>query len=491
MNKPESGFYATVVPVNPYSPPTEPPPDPSQSLRIIFHAIWSRLWMVAVVAGACLILAVAYVRFATPLYTSVTEILIDPRSKELTGGEVMPSGLESGLGADTALVESQVAIVQSESVMAGLIRNLELDRDPEFIGASGGALDGVKSAVKSILYADADVFAATDYDKAKKKLGKRLEVGRKGSTYIIEIEASSESSEKAAEIANELARLYVSGTDEHAQASTLQASFEIDARLEDLKTAALFADKAVEDYRAENGLISADDVLVVEQRLSDTNELLSAAKTETQAARAKFEEIRALSRDPINARLNISQSLLSDTLLTRLADVSAQEATLSTQLLPSHPRLAALREQRRNIEATLAREMTAMLKRAEQEYNIANQREKALEEQISELQAASTRSKIDGVQLRELEREAELSREVYETFLARSKQVNEEVGLNSDNTRIISRAYASSVPSHPKASLLLPAALVAGVLLGVMLAWTLHVLNGTVIPFRQSFQAAE
>ena len=99
---------------------------------------------------------------------------------------------------------------------------------------------------------------------------------------------------------------------------------------------------------------------------------------------------------------------------------------------------------------------------------------------------------VDPNHLRELEREAASAREVYETFLVRAKEVNQQVGLNSDNTRVISEAYPQSTPSHPNAKLLLPAAMIGGMMLGVMMAWLFHILFGTVLPpIRPSFQPAE
>ena len=452
-------------------------------LKECASAMWRQRWVVIGVTALALFLAVLYVRSATPLYTSVAEILIDPRKKELTEGEVVPSGLgSSALGADTALVESQVAIIHSESVLARIISRENLDQDPEFVGGLKSAFaKAIVSTAKSVLLGDASGTPMSSYDKAKKKLLSRLKVKRKGNTYVVQIATRSNDPEKAARISNGIAQIYVSESRRHSSNTTREAATELDSRLKDLREAAQKAAQVAEEYRRENGLIGAQNLLVVEQQLRDTNNQLGLAQAATETAKSNLDEARRLAKRPLNGAVQseVLESSVSNGLLVRLADARAREANLAVSYLPQHPQMQAAVQLRRSLETALRRDLARVTERYQVAYNVALQNQKAMERQLAKLQDTAAQSNSDSVKLRELEQEAASSRQVYETFLTRAKQVKEQIGLPTGNTRIISVAYASSKPTNPNPRVLLPAAVVIGLFLGLLTAWLMHLFNPT------------
>ena len=68
----------------------------------------------------------AYCVFATPLYTSTTSILIDPREKQIVSNDLTPSGVAADSGV--AVVESQLRVVTSDSVLRRAIEATGLAR---------------------------------------------------------------------------------------------------------------------------------------------------------------------------------------------------------------------------------------------------------------------------------------------------------------------------------------------------------------------------
>jgi len=452
-----------------------------EELRDLWWALWSRKLMIVLFVGIAMLSCLVYLRIATPIYTANTDIFIDPRQKELTGGEVVPSGLgSSALGADTGLVESQVAIMNSESVINGVISGLRLDQDAEFIGGDGSSLVGTGiHLMRLILYGDVATYERSPYDAAKRKLIRRLDIDRLGNTYVVRIEARSEDPNKAASIANLLANIYTAEARFHNSSSTQAAANDLSGRLDELRQTMQEAARAVEVFREANGLVGAQDVLVTEQQLFEVNRTLSEAQVATRVARSSLDQARRALADPLSGDLNGLESSLAVSLLGRLADARSEEATLRTKLLPRHPRLTAMSEQIASIEGEVRTELGRVVSRYENAYNVARQNEAALSAQVDSLQQDTAASNAEIVRLRELELEAKLSREIYEDFRARSNQINEEVGLQASNTRIVSTAYAASRPSHPRGPLLMAVAIVAGLTIGCFLAWCLHIINGT------------
>lgn len=81
------------------------------------------------------------------------------------------------------------------------------------------------------------------------------------------------------------------------------------------------------------------------------------------------------------------------------------------------------------------------------------------------------------VQLRELEREAEASRALFESFLNRFRQTNESGGLAEADARIIATAAAPQSPSSPNVLLNLALGLVLAGVAGVGVVFALEILD--------------
>ena len=90
-------------------PPQAAPPVDLWSFTRIFT---SRLKLIGGSIVAVVLLALLYIWSTTPLYSSTTELLIDPRRKQAVESEVSPSGLgSSAVGGDTLLLDSQIEVL--------------------------------------------------------------------------------------------------------------------------------------------------------------------------------------------------------------------------------------------------------------------------------------------------------------------------------------------------------------------------------------------
>jgi uncharacterized protein involved in exopolysaccharide biosynthesis len=150
-------------------------------------------------------------------------------------------------------------------------------------------------------------------------------------------------------------------------------------------------------------------------------------------------------------------------------------------VLPRHPSYTEITEAQAALKASIDAEYRRIVDRLESVHRAAAEKERALEAQVKTLEQKTAQSNAVSIRLRELERDAQANRSVYETYLKRSKEAWEQVDLPHSTARIISKAYPASRPSYPNVPLLLPAAGVLGVVLGAMLAWLMHLLNGTVL----------
>src|ERR1700721_3006045 len=99
--------------------------------------LWQRRLMIAATALICACLAVAIGKSLTPKYLATSQLYVDPRELQLVDRELTPRAQDvSGLAM---VVESQARLITSNNVLLQVIRNTNLDKDPEFGGVSNGA----------------------------------------------------------------------------------------------------------------------------------------------------------------------------------------------------------------------------------------------------------------------------------------------------------------------------------------------------------------
>src|SRR5690349_6672158 len=81
---------------------------------------WRHRAIVLAVIACCLFLALAYISLVSPKYTSVSQILIDPRSLQVVGNDIAARTQSADGSALDA--ESQALVLMSASVLEEVVR---------------------------------------------------------------------------------------------------------------------------------------------------------------------------------------------------------------------------------------------------------------------------------------------------------------------------------------------------------------------------------
>ncbi len=454
-------------------------------IRLVARALFSRIFLIIGTTLVALLLCVMFLWLTEPLFGSTAEILIDPRSKQLLDREVAPTGLgSSSLGPDTLLLDSQIEVIQSLSVLEKVIAKHALADDPEFGKSSpNGLTASVANALRWIVRGPqaADMPEETPFDRALRKLQGGLRVDRKGNTYVVAITVRSPDRFKAAAIANSISEIYVNEANGASNVLAGEAASSLSQRLQKLQQEATEADRAVEEYRAQNGLMGTPDVLIIEQQLKDSNSLLTTARAATKDEAARWNAAKAAGfsdlRQP-NGGSTLQSPVLAQ-LLPQLAAVLAQQAEQSSTLLPGHPLAKATRERRQTLERLVAAEIRQIVTRQKVSYDIALRRERDVEAQVNSLEAKAAQLRLAAVKLNQLIADAGMRQTIVRSFMSRAKQAEEQVGLPASTSRVIARAIPASRSASPPVLLLLIGGSVLGAMLGTALAWLMHVLHGT------------
>jgi uncharacterized protein involved in exopolysaccharide biosynthesis len=412
-------------------------------------------------ALACALIGFAASKLMTPRYVATAQIYIDPGN--LPGGaKDLPAPGQDSNGFIN-YVESQSLIVTSRAVLERVVADEKLDADPDFSGA--WRLPSIFGSSPGL----ADRTAA-----AAAALANRIQVKRPERTFIIDLSVSDRDPARAAELANATARAYIDVSSAWQADVSRRTEASLAGRLEALRQRVVDAEKKVEDFKAANGLVGTRDSLVSEQQLRDMNARMMNARARAAEARARLDQI-----DNAHRRGGDVAALASEITSASLAALRTQQglarqrlADLTAELGPRHPQVIDAEARVRAADAAVEAELTRFAQSQHMEYDSAKQLEASLSRQLDELKTQSNANGQSSVGLRDLEREADAARSVYELFITRSREAGEIQQVEPSRTRVVSLATA------PKARVFPPGgALMAGV--GLLLGLGLGLAGGS------------
>ncbi len=406
----------------------------------ILRRRWRSVLLPALVLTA---LAFAYAAMTPKLYSSSTLLLLDPRDQKLLQTEVLPAGA----GSDASLVESQVRVVTSDAVLGRVVAKLGLGNVSEFGGASSDPVERAASAVDTLVH--------------------RIAVTRADRTYILEIRATARDPKLARDIADAVTLAYLEDQTDAARAATRRANEALTARLEELRSQLREADEKVQAYRAAQGLVGKDGSAVTEQQLAELNQRLVQAQATLATARARYDEVRRAGADATGQALN---SQVITALRTQLAQARQKEAELTATYGDRHPQVIQIRDQIVAIEAQIGGEIARIAEAARTDLAIAERDVANLQAELDRLTGRDVKDASALIQLRELQRQADAVREVYESVLARVKETAEQEQLETPSARVLAPAATPTAASFPPRAFIIGVALAFGLGLGAALA---------------------
>ena len=374
----------------------------------------------------------------TPRYQSTAQLIIDPRDLRVLQNEVSPNAINND--STTAYLESQARIIASDTVKNRVIDREKLMLDPEFGAAtSGGAL---RKALEGFGLASPDTGRVDSKLAALYVLDRNVSVRRGERTFVIDITATTQDPAKSARIANALANAYLDDQNEVRSDVALRASTTLNARLEELRNRLRLAEEKSERYKEANNIIGAGGKLINEDQLIQVNTELAKLRTKVAETKAKYDQTLLTRASSVEAG-SVPEAVASNTMTALRAQLGAalnKEADLQASLSGRHPLLVAAQQQVRDARRQISEELTRISQASKAEYDRVRAAEKQLMDRIEELKRGQVTASRSFVQLREIEREIESSRTIYDAFLRRARETGELVGIDTTNARIISFA---------------------------------------------------
>ena len=407
------------------------------ALQVLYSWRFFIIIFTAVVAVIAFSVATSFKRN----YEAVASLLINPRGIQVVDRDITPRN--QTVDGNIAIIESQMRVLQSVKILKEVVETENLESDPEFNGSTKNPFKMFMSAIRG------KKGSRNPADAALNNLREAVATHRPKLSYIVELSVLSKDAEKAARLANRIAETFLASESNMRASVTQGAADTLKERLDELGRELTEAENAVEQYKLENNILNTSGSLINEQELSQVNRSLIEARNATAAARVRLSEIKRLKSAGSLPQV-LPEAVDSNTitqLRVQLSTASQRKISLSAQYLDTHPVMVAEELRLKDIRKSIQEELDRISAAAEIQYNNALGRERELEQKVANLTNRTYSTNDAQIRLRELEREANSKRVVYEAFLVRAKELGEQVRVNTNEARIISLATPPSDPT--------------------------------------------
>jgi uncharacterized protein involved in exopolysaccharide biosynthesis len=377
-------------------------------------------------------LMVIPVRFA-----ATALVVVDPREQRVTNEQdVLP-----GIGQDAAALQSLIEIAKSDGFLRPLIEQLRIQDDPEIAGSE------------------------TDTSRLLEKFRARLDISRRGLTYVIAITFTSDRPQQAARYANAIAEAFVATQGQVRTAATDEAAGWLNSRLKSLNDRLRASEDAVAAFKLDHKIVNAGrDGTTQQLRVTDLNQQVSAARMRTEEAKTRYQQAQ---RD---LKANVDGPAKQDL----LSVLRAQRSTLNDQIAQKravfgdrHPDLIISYSQLSELNKQIESERKRNIDSAKSEYEAMLDQQKSLENRLKSVEAEMLIEGQAFVKLQELQRDADANKNIYEQFLSRFKTTDEQRLLQSSQTKIVSLATPPIRSTRPSLALLLAVIAISSMLISI------------------------
>ncbi|PYG58924.1 succinoglycan biosynthesis transport protein ExoP [Rhizobium sp. UGM030330-04] len=431
---------------------------------------WRIVLATIAIAGT---IGLAYAATAVPIYSATATLLIDRNNSQV----VEQLSTIGGVIEDEASILSQVEVLQSETIGLAVVDNLNLTENQEFRATRASLLSSMLGTVRSLVnvsqWFSPAKEAVVDDGTLKRALSDRLlqglSVKRIGRTYALELTYNSTSPALAAQIVNAVAAAYLVDKLNSKYEATKRASDWLSDRIAELRQRALDTDLAVQKFRAEHNLIeTGNNGLLSDQQLAELNSAQILAQSETARARARVQRIEhILATDDVDAVVtDILDSSVANDLRKKYLESSKIEAEITGRLGKNHVQAVRLRNEMQEYRRLMFQEVSRIAQSYKSDLEVAEARERTLEASVAKATTVSNSASQTQVQLRELQREAETYKNMYQTFLQRYQEAMQQQSFPVTEARVISKAIPPKIPSKPNKPMLLALFMIMGAAAG-------------------------
>ena len=444
--------------------------DPHELVRILYR----RRWAMVTIFAIAVLTTVAHTFTATPVYEARTRLLIETDDPNVVSFKTV---VDEGQ-PNPDYYQTQYGILQSRELARRTIDSLRLWNSP-----TAGTAVPQPSLWSRLWPLSSATPAAGQAAKGNEALAQSVAIDRFLSNLgidplrnsrLVDVKYRSADPQLAARVANQLAQHYIEHSLEYKFNASREASTWLEQQLAQQLKAVEAAETRLQQYREQTDAVSVEDSgNIVVQKLGELNTALTRAKTERMQKEAVERQLVAIERDP--AALDAFPAVLENTFIqhqkAELADLQRQRAQLADKLGELHPDMLKIKAAVDSAQAKVQAEIANVVTSLHTEYKAAVAQEQSLTRALEEQKLEALSMNRKAIDYGVLARDAESSRQVYNSLLQRAKETGVSGELRSSNIRIIDRAEQPRLPVSPNRTLDVTLGTLGGLILAVAFAF--------------------
>ena len=408
------------------------------------------------------------------LYSSSAVVMLEQRKNNVAD----LSSVLSALPTDAASVQDQIQLLSSRALADRVIGKLRLYNDPEFNPAlAGNTMPSIGDLAHLLNPANWNARSgasggASQHDAIVSAFLDRLDVSALGLSTSITVSFTSRDPAKAALIANTLADAYLEDQVDTKVVAARAATRWLTDRMHQLAAQVQAGEKAIAEYKAANNLVdSAQGNSLVDQQLVAINALLVTAQSDLAEKKATYDRVQAMVRSGDTADISeVVASPLIVQLRTQEGYLIREQADLSAKYGPNHPKMVAIRGQKRDLDSKISQEAQRVADSIASDLAVARAHVDSIAASLAREVKLASGDDLARVKLNALVANLASTRTMYESFVTRLRATQDQDDIQNPESRIISRAPIPEAPSSPHRLLFFAASVPAGLLLGVLVA---------------------
>jgi capsular exopolysaccharide synthesis family protein len=453
----------------------EAPEDLGRQIHRIGLVLSKRKWWVL----GCLFLAAAATLVFTSrqpkVYRATASVIIEAQPPRVLSGvkDVVELGASSNYWSLREYFQTQYRIITGLEICERVVQRLNLTEDPAFLGSGPGEV-----------LSDAEIERRIAARIPAQILQSRLNVQPVRDSMMVEVSAEDGSPVRAVEIVNEVVFTYRAQNIEYRREMTQEANADLRDMVAKYRMRKEQADQELLDFERKHSIGSFQvRKQSLEDRLAMLNERhgqMLVRKADTGSRLARVRKILKVD-DPFSVPLEtVLSSPLVNQLKAKLVDLRDERTSLAVQYGDKHPRIRALDSQIESVEDTVRREVRTFLTTAQGDFDEIQASIKEVEDLLGQANRDLAGLSTLQVEFNVLAERKKDASEIYDQIRTRFTEIDLSSQVESNNVRIHELAQEPTRPIRPDMRLNLALGVMAGLLLGLGLAFLVEQLDNTV-----------
>ena len=362
--------------------------------------------------------------------------------------DVNPTTNEMGSSPAESDLQTQVKILQSDSVLERVIAKLDLEKtlSPQ---KDRGRLSSWLAALGL-----PGLGPASPREEALRQVRKNLTVKTEVNTRLVDIRYDSADPQLAAAFVNALTTEFIQQNVEARWKTTQQTGDWLTREMADVRRKLEQSEDELQSYAHSSGLLFTTEKVgsqllednVAEEKLRQLQEDLSKAHADRVARQSTYELV---STAPPESLPQVLDDKTLGQYQLKLTDLRREVAELSSSLTPSNPAVKKVQAQVTSLEAAVDKERSNDVQRIRNEFESAHRRETLLDANYASQASLVSEEAAKVAHYNILKSDVDSNRQLYDSMLRNVQQAGMTSALRASNIRVVDSAVPPTRSHKP------------------------------------------